>query len=137
MSSPSPHLPVSYRFAELYATPPKSSIRALMPYATRAGTVSMAGGYPARELFDVEGLRRADAAVCERLRDVLQYSDVAGQPSLLRELAALSAARGINCEPGRELAVTGGSQQAISLLARVMLQAGDTAIIESAAYANT
>lgn len=137
MSSPSPHLPVSYRFAERYATPPKSSIRALMPYATRPGTVSMAGGYPARELFDVEGLRRADAAVCERLRDVLQYSDVAGQPSLLRELAAMSAARGIDCEPSRELAVTGGSQQAISLLARVMLQAGDTAIIESAAYSNT
>ncbi len=137
MSSVSSHPPVSYRFAQTYASPPKSSIRALMPYALREGTVSMAGGYPARELFDVEGLRRADEAVCERLRDVLQYSDIAGQPSLLRELAALSAARGIECDPNRELAVTGGSQQAISLIARVMLQAGDTAIVESAAYTNT
>lgn len=137
MPSSSSQPPVSYRFAELFASPQKSSIRALMPYATRVGTVSMAGGYPARELFDVEGLRRADAAVCEHLRDVLQYSDVAGQPKLLHELAALSATRGIECDPNRELAVTGGSQQAISLIARVMLQSGDTAIIGSAAYANT
>ena len=137
MSSSSTQSPVSYVFAQPYVTPPTSSIRALMPYAMREGTVSMAGGYPARELFDLDGLRQADATVCERLGDVLQYSDIAGQASLRRELAALSAARGIACDPDRELAVTGGSQQALSLIARVMLQAGDTAIVESAAYTNT
>jgi len=135
-SSPAP-AQVSYAFAAPYAHPPTSSIRALMPYALRAGTVSMAGGYPARELFDLEGLRAADAAVCARLGDVLQYSDIEGQASLRYALATLSAERGIVCDPDRELAVTGGSQQALSLIARVMLAAGDTAIVESAAYTNT
>lgn len=135
-STPAP-APVSYAFAQAYANPPASSIRALMPYAMRPGTVSMAGGYPARELFDVTGLREADQAVTARLGEVLQYSDIEGQASLRRALAALSATRGIHCDPDRELAVTGGSQQALSLIARVMLQAGDTAIVESAAYTNT
>lgn len=127
----------AYLYADAYRHPPASSIRALMPYATRAGTVSMAGGYPAQELFDLDGLRDASAKVATRLGDYLQYSNIEGQANLRRELAALSAARGVHCNPDTELAVTGGSQQALSLLARVMLQAGDTAIVENAAYTNS
>lgn len=56
-----------YAFAAPFQHPPASPIRSLMPYAMRPGTISLAGGYPAQELFDVEGLAAASRQVLERL----------------------------------------------------------------------
>ncbi|KAG1242092.1 hypothetical protein G6F68_016363 [Rhizopus microsporus] len=103
----------------------------------RPGTISLAGGYPAQELFDVEGLSIASTQVLARLGACLQYSNIDGQASLRHELARLSAARGLECNADTELMVTGGSQQALALLTRVMLQPGDHAIIESPAFPNS
>lgn len=133
MSSAAPE----YAFATPFLNPPASPIRSLMPYALRPGTISLAGGYPAQELFDVDGLTIASTQVLARLGACLQYSNIDGQASLRNELARLSAARGLPCNPDTELAVTGGSQQAMALLSRVMLQPGDHAIIESPAFPNS
>lgn len=132
-SSPVP----SYLFAAPFKTPALSPIRSLQPYANRPGTISMAGGYPAQELFDIEGLTTASAQVTGRLGECLQYSNIDGQPALRAQLARLSALRGVQCDPDTELAVTGGSQQSLALLARVMLQPGDTAIIENPGFPNS
>ncbi|OZI28055.1 2-aminoadipate aminotransferase [Bordetella genomosp. 1] len=126
-----------YAFATAFQVPPTAPIRSLMPYAMRPGTVSLAGGYPAQELFDLEGLTTASNQVLGRLGACLQYSNIDGQASLRHELARLSAARGLVCDPDTELAVTGGSQQGMALLARVMLQPGDHAIIENPAFPNS
>lgn len=126
-----------YPFASAFQAPYIAPIRSLMPYAMRAGTVSLAGGYPAQELFDVEGLTEAGNQVLTRLAACLQYSNIEGQASLRHELGRLSAARGLVCDPDTELVVTGGSQQALALLARVMLQAGDHAIIENPGFPNS
>lgn len=133
MSSAAPE----YAFATPFLNPPASPIRSLMPYALRPGTISLAGGYPAQELFDVDGLSIASTQVLARLGACLQYSNIDGQASLRHELARLSAARGLQCNADTELAVTGGSQQALALLSRVMLQPGDHAIIESPAFPNS
>lgn len=133
MSSAAPE----YAFATPFLNPPASPIRSLMPYAMRPGTISLAGGYPAQELFDVEGLTIASTQVLARLGACLQYSNIDGQASLRNELARLSAARGLHCNADTELAVTGGSQQAMALLTRVMLQPGDHAVIESPAFPNS
>ncbi|KAG4080823.1 hypothetical protein HA402_009994 [Bradysia odoriphaga] len=127
----------NYDFAAPFRTPPASPIRSLMPYALRPGTVSLAGGYPAQELFDVAGLSAAAEQVLTRLGACLQYSNIDGQASLRAALAKLSAERGLLCDPDTELAVTGGSQQALALLSRVMLQPGDHALIESPAFPNS
>lgn len=133
MSSAAPE----YAFATPFLNPPASPIRSLMPYAMRPGTISLAGGYPAQELFDVDGLTIASTQVLSRLGACLQYSNIDGQASLRNELARLSAARGLHCNADTELAVTGGSQQAMALLTRVMLQPGDHAVIESPAFPNS
>ena len=133
MSSAAPE----YAFATPFLNPPASPIRSLMPYAMRPGTISLAGGYPAPELFDVDGLSLASSQVMARLGACLQYSNIDGQASLRHELARLSAARGLRCDADTELAVTGGSQQALALLTRVMLQPGDHAIIETPAFPNS
>ena len=85
----------------------------------------------------MDGLTIASTQVLARLGACLQYSNIDGQASLRNELARLSAARGLPCNPDTELAVTGGSQQAMALLSRVMLQPGDHAIIESPAFPNS
>ena len=89
MSSAAPE----YAFATPFLNPPASPIRSLMPYAMRPGTISLAGGYPAPELFDVDGLSLASSQVMARLGACLQYSNIDGQASLRHELARLSAAR--------------------------------------------
>jgi DNA-binding transcriptional MocR family regulator len=134
MSSPS--VP-GYEFAAPFQVPAASPIRSLVPYANRPGTVAMSGGYPATELFDVQGLNAASAKVAARLADCLQYSNIDGQASLRVQLARLSEERGVRCDPDTELAVTGGSQQSLALLGRVMLQPGDSAVIESPCFPNS
>jgi 2-aminoadipate transaminase len=126
-----------YAFAAPFQTPPASPIRSLMPYAMQPGNISVAGGYPAQELFDVDGLNAAAEQVATRLGSCLQYSNIDGQASLLHALAGLTAERGLVCNPDTELAVTGGSQQALALVSRVMLQPGDDVIIESPAFPNS
>jgi DNA-binding transcriptional MocR family regulator len=126
-----------YTFAAPFQIPATSPIRALAPYANRPGTASMSGGYPATELFDVEGLNAASAKVGARLASCLQYSNIDGQPGLRAQLTRLSAERGLHCDPDTELAVTGGSQQSLALLGRVLLQPGDAAIIESPCFPNS
>ncbi|MBO1111535.1 PLP-dependent aminotransferase family protein [Bordetella petrii] len=133
MSSAAPR----YAFAAPFQTPAASPIRSLMSYAMRPGSISMAGGYPAQELFDIDGLTTASNQVLARLGACLQYSNIDGQASLRAELARLTAERGLACDPDTELAVTGGSQQALALVSRVMLQPGDHAFIESPAFPNS
>ena len=77
MSSAAPE----YAFATPFLNPPASPIRSLMPYAMRPGTISLAGGYPAQELFDVDGLTIASTQVLARLGSCLQYSNIDGQAS--------------------------------------------------------
>lgn len=133
----SPSSVPDYAFAAPFRVPAISPIRSLAVYANRPGTISMSGGYPATDLFDVEGLNAASAKVGARLSDCLQYSNIDGQASLRAQLARLSEERGIRCDPDTELAVTGGSQQSLALLARVMLQPGDAAVIESPCFPNS
>ncbi|OZI20852.1 2-aminoadipate aminotransferase [Bordetella genomosp. 9] len=133
----SSHSVSGYSFAAPFQIPAPSPIRSLAPYANRPGTISMAGGYPATELFDVDGLNAAAAKVGGRLASCLQYSNIDGQAGLRMQLARLSAERGIRCDPDTELAVTGGSQQSLALLGRVLLQPGDAAIIESPGFPNS
>ena len=77
MSSAAPE----YAFATPFLNPPASPIRSLMPYAMRPGTISLAGGYPAPELFDVDGLSLASSQVMARLGACLQYSNIDGRPA--------------------------------------------------------
>jgi DNA-binding transcriptional MocR family regulator len=97
--------------------------------------VSFAGGLPAPELFDAAGLREAFAAA---LADGaagrnLQYSTTEGDPALRAAVAARLGARGLPTGPD-ELLITSGSQQALTLLATVLLEPGDAVLVEEPSY---
>ncbi len=111
-----------------------SAIRDLLKHAAEPGMISLAGGLPAPDLFDVDGLRQASAEV---MRDMpiaaLQYGVTAGQPDLRNALVTLMQSRGATVDAS-EIVVTTGSQQGIDLMARVMLDAGDVVCIERPSY---
>lgn len=125
-----PHYNVAARMKSVSS----SAIRDLLRHATEPGMISLAGGLPAPDLFDFEGLSRASADV---MRDILlaalQYGVTAGQLELRVALAQLMATRGANVD-ARQIVVTTGSQQGIDLMARVMLDKGDTVCLERPSY---
>ncbi|MCO5107487.1 MAG: PLP-dependent aminotransferase family protein [Burkholderiaceae bacterium] len=111
-----------------------SAIRDLLGDAQRPGMLSLAGGLPAADQFDVEGIERAFAqAMREAPRVALQYGATEGQPSLREALASLMAQRGAAVAPD-DVVVTAGSQQALDLLARALLDPGDLVALERPSY---
>jgi len=63
-----------------------------------------------------------------------QYIDPAGHAPLREAIAQwLLVSRGIRCEPGQVL-VTSGSQQAIDLIGRLLLDPGDEVLVEDPGY---
>jgi 2-aminoadipate transaminase len=112
-----------------------SPVRELLALTERPGVISFAGGLPAPELFDVAGLRDAFAAALadgtgERS---LQYSTTEGDPRLRRLVAERLTARGLSTHAD-ELLITSGSQQALTLVATLMLDPGDRVLVEEPSY---
>jgi 2-aminoadipate transaminase len=96
--------------------------------------VSFAPGYPAEDLFPWEEF----SAIAHDLLTgadgpVLQYGPTRGYPPFLDALVELMATRGVATEPQR-LLVTTGSQQGLDLVARVLLDPGDVALVELPSY---
>ncbi|MEZ5727858.1 MAG: PLP-dependent aminotransferase family protein [Burkholderiaceae bacterium] len=110
-----------------------SAIRDLLAHARRPGMISFAGGLPAAAMFDLEGLHAATAAVLETGVDVFQYGATEGQDDLRQALARLMGERGAPVEcvarAGHE-----GSQQALDLVVRSLLDPGATVVVERPSY---
>ena len=123
-------------FAAPFAHPAGSPIRELFPYLNQPGMISLAGGYPSPSLFDAEGLAQAAAQAMTGDAQTLQYGATEGLPILRTALAALMRERGIQSS-AEQVMVTTGSQQAFDLLVRVLIEPGDTVLVEVPAYPAT
>jgi 2-aminoadipate transaminase len=125
-----------YAFTAPFQNPAGSPIRELFKYLGEPGMISFAGGYPASDLFDVEGLQLAERRAYQASNRCLQYGPTDGLPELKSVLLALMAQRGVTCSAG-ELLVTTGSQQGLDLLLRVCVNPGDVVLTEQPAYPAT
>ncbi|MBF6212390.1 PLP-dependent aminotransferase family protein [Nocardia puris] len=115
------------------ATLKSSAIRDLLKLTTRAEVVSLAGGLPDAALMPRERIAAAaDAALAGA--GCLQYTESPGWGPLRDVLAARESARLGRPVPVSEVFVTHGSQQALSLLAEVLLDPGALAVVEDPAY---
>ena len=112
-----------------------SPVREILALTQRPGVVSFAGGLPAPELFDVAGLREAFATVLadECAGRTLQYSTTEGDPALRSVIAERLTTRGLDTE-AHDLLITSGSQQALTLVATVLLEPGDRVLVEEPSY---
>ena len=123
-----------YPFARRAANVRPSTIREILKVATQPGVISFAGGLPAPELFPLEDIRAACARVLERTGpQALQYGSSEGYPPLREYIAREMASRGGACDPS-DILLTTGSQQAIDLTGRILLDPGDVVLTESPTY---
>jgi 2-aminoadipate transaminase len=109
-----------------------SPVRDLLALTERPEVISFAGGLPAAELFDLDGIRSSYDEVLQS-PTVLQYSTSEGNPLLREEIARQYAAAGLPTDPA-SLLVTTGSQQALGLLSTALLDPGDTILVEEPCY---
>ena len=109
-----------------------SPVRDLLALTERPEVISFAGGLPAPELFDLEGLRAAFDAVLTSPA-VLQYSTSEGNPVLREEVARRYSADGLPTAAA-DVLITTGSQQGLGLLATALVDPGDTVLVEEPCY---
>ncbi|MFJ2020328.1 aminotransferase-like domain-containing protein [Streptomyces nodosus] len=121
-------------FAARGASTGGSPVRDILAVTERPEVVNFAGGLPAPELFDAEGVAAAFGAVLsETSQRALQYATTEGEPALRAALADRTTERGLATGPD-DLLVTTGSQQALSLIATALLEPGDTVLVENPCY---
>ena len=111
-----------------------SIIRALLKLVQRGEVVSLAGGTPDSQLFDLDLYAEISRqAVLEHGRLALQYGETQGWLALREGVADYLAGRGLKLGADQVL-ITTGSQQAIDLLGRLFLDPGDAVAMEEPGY---
>ncbi len=114
-----------------------SAIRELFKLLGKPGIISFAGGFPDAALFDVEGMREAvNKALDEEPGPALQYGASEGYDPLRMQLAQFMATTGIEVKHDG-LIVTTGSQQALDLIGKTMIDPGDKVIVEGPTFLAT
>jgi len=89
---------------------------------------------PGLDLFPFEVWRKLEARHWRRREVPLGYGGAAGHPPLRELLCAyLKASRGVRCMP-EQIVITNGSQQALYLLAQLLLAPGEGVWLESPGY---
>ncbi|MEV6175460.1 PLP-dependent aminotransferase family protein [Streptomyces sp. NPDC051954] len=128
--SSSPVPPLAARARSIGGSP----VRDILAVTARPEVINFAGGLPAPELFDVEGIAAAYRDVlAEAGPRALQYSTTEGEPGLRAALAGRMSVRGLVTDAD-DVLVTTGSQQALSLLATALVEPGDTVLVENPCY---
>ena len=112
-----------------------SPVRELLALLDRPEVISFAGGLPAPELFDLDGVRAAfDAALSgPAARRHLQYAPTERDQDLRARIAERLTGRGLSTSAG-DLLVTTGSQQALTLVATALLDPGAVVAVEEPTY---
>ena len=126
------------QFADRLNNVETSAIRELFKLLGKPGIISFAGGFPDSAMFDVEGIREASArALSEEPGAALQYGATEGYNPLREQLAAFMASKGVKGLNPEGLIVTTGSQQALDLVAKTLLNPGDVALVEAPTFLAT
>jgi len=89
-------------------------------------------------MFDVEGIREAvDGVLTDEPGDALQYGATEGYPALREQLAQFMASKGASGVAPQDLIVTTGSQQALDLIGKTLIDPGDKVIVEGPTFLAT
>jgi 2-aminoadipate transaminase len=115
-----------------------SAIRELFKLLGKPGIISFAGGFPDSAMFDVEGLAEASRqALATNPGAALQYGATEGFDPLREQLAGYMRGKGVAALTPQDLIVTTGSQQALDLLGKTLIDPGDTVIVEGPTFLAT
>lgn len=111
-----------------------SEIRELLHLVEQPDMISFAGGLPAPEFFPVDECRSAcERMLTEQAAQALQYGTTEGLLPLREMIVRHMARYGILAKPSNVL-ITSGSQQALDLVGKLFLNAGDEVLVENPTY---
>ncbi|MFM7331000.1 MAG: PLP-dependent aminotransferase family protein [Brachymonas sp.] len=117
-----------------------SIIREILKVTEKPGIISFAGGLPSPKTFPIAAFAKACADVLAKDgQAALQYAASEGFPALrefvANELAKQSAAAGVPwvIDPAQVL-ITTGSQQALDLIAKVLIDQDSRVLVETPTY---
>jgi len=97
--------------------------------------ISLTGGSYDPPSLPAEEIKRIFAdAPREAWEEMLQYGSTTGMLRLKTELAKFMSGAGIEANPGKEIIVTTGSQEAIDLVTRVFIDPGDVLLVARPTY---
>jgi len=126
--------PWEHRYAQRTKSMGSSAIRELLKLTQEPGLISFAGGLPAPEVFPVDEFRDAcDVVLSEVGSQALQYSTTEGYLPLREMIARHSSRYGIEVEI-ENIQITSGSQQALDLLGKILINPGDRILVEAPTY---
>jgi len=130
VNGPDTHWQLAHRAPRLEP----SVIREILKVTEKPGVISLAGGLPAPQSFPVQAMREACRRVLsEAPHMALQYAASEGFVPLREWVAAQLSAQGLQVDASQVL-ITTGSQQALDLLGKVLIDAGSRVAVESPTY---
>jgi len=122
------------RYAQRIGRMGRSVIRELLKYTQQPDLISFAGGLPAPELFPTA---EAQEAACRILTEdgvqALQYGPTEGYVPLREHIVERMGRYGIRAKAENVL-ITNGSQQALDLIGKLLLNPGDRVLVEEPTY---
>jgi 2-aminoadipate transaminase len=122
------------RYAQRTRHMTSSAIRELLKVTEQPDFISFAGGLPAPEVFPVDEIAAAAQRILqEQGARALQYGATEGYRPL-RELIAEQMTRDGVPAAVENVLITTGSQQALDLLGKILIDPGDRVIVESPTY---
>lgn len=121
-------------YAQRTSTVRSSVIRELLKLTQRPEVISFAGGLPAPELFPIERFQEAcHSVLAHNGATALQYGPTEGYLPL-RELIVRNMRRyGIVADVANVM-ITCGSQQALDLIGKLLIDPGDRVLVEAPTY---
>lgn len=116
---------INERFSVSGKSMKRSAIREILKLLQKPGMISFAGGLPSPESFPVKEISEITTYILETDgAQALQYGTTEGDPLLREMLIKRHTEQGLKV--GQEnLAISTGSQQALDILGKIMLDPGD------------
>lgn len=125
-----------FQFSKLAGKLKSSMIRELLKYANVPGAISFGGGTPDPETFPRHELAQIAKEIIEsEYKYTLQYSVTEGDPELIKQiLILLKRVYDIDGLSNENVLITVGSQQALELVGKVLIDPGDYVIVGDPEY---
>ena len=123
------------RFAENVRNFHGYPIGKTLEYLTDPEIISLAGGLPSPDVFQRSQARQASAAALDANIDrILQYSPVPGEASLVDAVLRFLERDAIRIGRGN-IVITSGGQAGLDLAGRLLLNPGDTVLVDRPTFA--
>ncbi|MEO8599743.1 MAG: PLP-dependent aminotransferase family protein [bacterium] len=126
--------PIQWKFAQRVEQLQSSFIREILKITQRPDIISFAGGLPSPATFPINEMRAAyDKVLSLQGKIALQYGPTDGYGPLREWVANQLSTNGAKILPEQVLMVS-GSQQALDLLGKVLIDEGSKVLVETPSY---